>query len=363
MSHGKILIISADLNIGGAQAVAANISRYAPEQLHMTYLVFRNTPGDYESAILARGHRVLHWPSPSKNLPRFFLRLLKLLREERFDAVHCHTMFNCGPVMLAAKLAGVPGRISHSHTTREERRENPLRSIYRSVMRFLINHCSTELWACGREAGNTLYGPDAFEKRGVIIPNGIDREAFLFSPEARARLRREYGVEDKFVIGHAGHYAQVKNQKFLIEAMPRILRLRPDAVLLLFGEGPDRPMLAKAIEDLGLSDSVRLMGNASGMGAVLSAFDVFAFPSLFEGTPLALIEAQTNGLGCIISDRIPVDAIVSDLVTALPLQEPERWAPAIADARRPDDPAAVRTRYPDVLESMAMIYRTYESYL
>lgn len=360
--QGKILILSADLNIGGAQAVAANISRYAPEHLHITYLVFRDRPGDYEQAILDRGHRVLHWPSPSENLPRFFLRLLKLLREERFDAVHCHTMFNCGPVMLAAKLAGVSGRISHSHTTREERRESPLRSAYRAFMRLLINTCSTELWACGQEAGNTLYGQKNFSRRGIVIPNGIDRDAFLFSPGERARQRREYGLEDRFVIGHAGHYAEVKNQKFLINCMPRLLELRPDAELLLFGEGPDRPMLEKAIADLGLSHRVRLMGNARGMGKILSAFDVFAFPSLFEGTPLALIEAQTNGLSCIISDRIPPDAIVSELVTALPL-EADAWVQTIAAARRPADPSAVRTRYPDVREAMDMIFRAYESYL
>lgn len=362
MQQGKILILCADLNIGGAQAVAANISRYAPTHLHVTYLVFRDRPGDYEQAILDRGHRVLHWPSPSENLPRFFLRLLKLLRREHFDVVHCHTMYNCGPVMLAAKLAGVRGRISHSHTTREERRESPLRSAYRAVMRFFINTCSTRLWACGHDAGRTLYGA-AFSKRGTVIPNGIDRTAFSFSPEARTALRREYGLEGHFVIGHAGHYIEVKNQKYLIERMPRLLELRPDALLLLFGEGPDRPMLEQTISELGLSDRVRLMGNASGMGRILSAFDVFAFPSLFEGTPLALIEAQTNGLGCVISDRIPADAVVSELVTALPLEEPEAWGRAIAAARRPSDPASVRTRYPDVGESMEMIYRAYESYL
>ena len=362
MQQCKVLILSTDLNIGGAQAVAANISKYAPEHMHITYLVFREQPGDYEQDILARGHRILHWPSPSGNLPRFFLRLLKLLRREHFDAVHCHTMFNCGPVMLAAMLSGVPKRISHSHTTQEERRESPLRTAYRSAMRLLIQLCGTDFWACGREAGNTLYGRRWFSRHGCIIPNGIDSSAFVFSAEHRQSLRRQYGLEGKFVIGHAGHYVEVKNQKFLIELMPRLLSLRPDAQLLLFGEGPDRPMLEALIGKLGLSDRVQLMGNVNGMGSMLSVFDVFAFPSLFEGTPLALIEAQTNGLPCIISDRIPGDAVVSELVTALPLGKPEDWIDAIAAARRPDDPRVIRTRYPDVLDSMAMIYRGYQTH-
>ena len=358
MQQRNILILCTDLNIGGAQAVAANISKYAPDHLRMTYLVFREQPGDYEPAILSRGDRVLHWPSPSAGLIRFFLRLLKLLRRERFDAVHCHTMFNCGPVMLAARLAGVPVRISHSHTIREERPGSPLRSIYRCFTRTLIRTCSSAYWACGREAGYTLYGRNWFDRYGRIIPNGIDREAFRFSGAHREAQRRAFGLEDRFLIGHAGHYAQVKNQKFLIECMPRLLTLRPDAVLLLFGSGPDRPMLEERIRSRGRSDHVRLMGHAGSMAPILSAFDVFAFPSLFEGTPLALIEAQTNGLPCIISDRIPDDAIVSALVTDLPLEEPERWCQALAAARRPRQPGALR--YPDVREAMAMIYEGYE---
>lgn len=360
MKNGKILIVCADLNIGGAQAVAANISKYAPDHLHLTYLVFRDQPGAYEQAIWDRGHRVLHWPSPSQSLPAFFRRLLRLLRTEHFDAVHCHTMFNCGPVMLAARLAGVPGRISHSHTIREERRESPVRSLYRAFMGLLIRTCSTDFWACGREAGCALYGQRQFDRRGVIIPNGIDRDAFAFSRENRERFRRELGLEDRWVIGHAGHYVPVKNQRFLIDRMHRILALRPEAVLLLFGEGPDRPELEQAIADAGLSGAVRLMGNAPGMAQLLSSFDVFAFPSLFEGTPLALIEAQSNGLPCIISDRIPGDAIVSELVTALPLTDPERWCRAITAARRPE---FSRTSYPDVRESMDRVYRCYETYL
>lgn len=363
MQSGKILILSSDLNIGGAQAVAAHISKYAPDHLHMTYLVFREKFGDYEQAILDRGHCVLHWPSPSANLSRFFMRLLKLLQKEHFDAVHCHTMFNCGPVMLAARLCRVPVRISHSHTTREERHENPLRSIYRLVMRTLIRKCGTEYWACGWEAGATLYGKDWFNRHGQVIPNGIDKASFLFQPEYRAAVRKEYELENHFVIGHAGHYAAVKNQTFLIEAMPRILQLRPDAVLLLFGEGPDRALLDKKIQNLGLGNRVRLMGNTGKMGQILSAFDVFVFPSLFEGTPLALIEAQTNGLPCIISDRIPSDAVVSELVTPLSLKNPENWVQSIIAARRPDDPCAVRIRYPDVQDSMSMIYRGYETNL
>ena len=362
MQHRHILIICADLNIGGAQAVAANIARYAPEHMHMTYLVFRDRPGDYEPDILKRGHRVLHWPSPSAGQLEFFLRLLKLLRTEHFDIIHCHTMFSSGLVLLAARLARVPGRICHCHTTKEERQEHLLRRIYRSVMRRLILHCSTELWACGLDAGNTLYGQRRFSRSGRIIPNGIDRNAFAYSPEQRRQLRLRCGVEDRFVIGHAGHYAEVKNQVFLIRLMPRLLSLRPDAVLLLYGDGPDRPMLEQTIRELDLRDHVRLMGNANGMGGILSAFDVFAFPSLFEGTPLALIEAQTNALPCVISDRIPHDAIVSALVTPLPLEEPERWLRVLADARRPDDPREFPLRYPDVQESMAMIYRSYETY-
>lgn len=360
----KILELCSQLNIGGAQAVAAAIGRLAPASIQVDYLVFGDQVGDYESELKARGCRIHHWPAPSGGQLRFIRKLTALLRRERYDAIHCHNMFSCGTAMLAAFLAGVPCRISHSHTTREECADTLTRRLYRWAMRRLIRLFSTEYFACGVAAGNTLYGEGWFRRRGTVIPNGIDTAAYAFSPENRKTIRAGLGVENAFIIGHVGHYVAVKNQRFLIDLMPRLLEQRPDATLLLYGEGDDRAMLAERIAELGLGDRVRLMGNVRNICQILSAFDVFAFPSLFEGTPLALLEAQANGLPCIISDAIPGDAIVTANVRPIPLDD-ARWIPALAAAERTsleDQSHILLEKYESIHDSMARIYAVVERY-
>lgn len=361
----KVMEICAKLNIGGAQLVAANISKYAPDGLAITYLVFGDEIGEYEPEILARGHRVVHMRSPRGNSLGYMRSLISLMRSEGFDAVHCHTMFSSGTAMLAAWLAGVPGRISHSHTAKDDAGHSLPRRLYRRMMRGLMRLFGTDYLACGEDAGSELYGKNWFRRHGRVIKNGIDTALFRYDPAVRQSVRARYGVEDSFVIGHVGHYVPVKNQSFLISLMPEILRIRPDAVLLMFGEGEDREKLRAAIDAAQLGNAARLMGNVRDVYRVLSGLDVFAFPSLFEGTPLALIEAQANGLPCVISDRIPKDACLTDLISAIPLEKPEEWLQKICAATREPETnwsELLRQSYGTVENSMESLYRLFGQY-
>lgn len=361
----KILEVCGKLNIGGAQAVAANISKYADEDMQFTYIVFEDDVGALEEDIKNKGHEILHIDPPSDNIAKFFVTLIRIMKREKFDVVHCHTMFNCGVVMLAARIAGVPCRASHSHTTNDDAGQGIGRTIYRFFMRLLIWCCATEFLACGFDAGCELYGRKRFEKNGVIIKNGIDISNYCFSEENRKSIREKYGVEDKFVIGHVGHYVGVKNQKFLIGIMPQIVEKKPNAELLMFGDGEDREMLSSLIEKNRLEKSARLMGNVNNVSEVLSAFDVFAFPSLFEGTPLALIEAQANGVPCIVSDLIPKDACLTDIVCPVSIQDESGWILAIVNASRMDSlryADELRTVYADINDSMEELYKIFRNY-
>ena len=362
----EILEIVADLKIGGAQRVAANISKYAGPDYHFTYLVFGDDIGDYEEEIKARGHRVIHVPSPKQSSSSFSKALNAVMKAGRFDVVHCHTMFSCGLVMLIAKQNGIPGRISHSHTAKDNANGRSVRrKLYKRTMRSLIRTCGTDFLACGKDAGCELYGTERFLKKGVVIRNGIDTAAYRYDAETRTRIREKLGLTDQFVIGHVGHYEPVKNQQFLIRLMPRILRRRPNAVLLLYGGGSTRELLEQEIRSLHLEECVRVMGNVGNIPEVLSAFDVFAFPSLFEGTPLALLEAQANGLPCVISDQVPDDACVTALVQKLPLDDEAAWENAILAAERDreaDHTAALLSHYEDIHESMSKLYEVFDRY-
>ena len=138
------------------------------------------------------------------------------------------------------------------------------------------------------------------------------------------------------MIGHVGHLTEVKNQSFLIRLMPEILRRQPRAKLLLLGEGEDRPKLEELILRLGLSDYVIMTGIVRNVSEHLSAMDVFAFPSLFEGMPLSVLEVQANGLPCVLSTNVPEDVFLTDLIYPVSLEAPEEWVDRICNSARKD---------------------------
>lgn len=361
----RVLEIIGKLYIGGAEKVARDIGYYAdPSRFAVDYLVFGDEKGVYEDDLTAKGCRIFHAAPPSDGYKDYVRTLEGLIKQNGYDVVHCHTMFSSGWAMWVAKRLGVPVRISHSHSIRIPGRRGFAQSLYERAMRLVILRCSTQLVGCGVDAGRWLFGKGAFERRGITILNGIETEKFTYSEACRSEVRHALGIGDKFVIGHAGHMVKVKNQSFLIELMPEVLKRRPDAVLLLLGDGQDRSMLEQKAKALGLSDKVIMTGNVRDVYRYLSAMDVFAFPSLYEGMPLAMVEVQSNGLPCIISDRVPKDVFLTELLKPLPLEAgAEAWAEAICRAGRSEPEkygGAMRKSGFDFMNMIEKVYSIYE---
>ena len=364
MKRNKVLVVAAKLRIGGAEKVARDTALYAPPgKYEFHYLVFGDEVGAYERQLLENGCPVFHLAEPSDGYPRFLRELWKLMKTHRYDIVHAHNMFNCGWTMLAAACAGIPVRVTHAHSALDDG-GGILKRVYEAVMRFLILTCATDLVACGVKAGCRLYGRRAYGRRGDLILNGIDVGAFAFDSNSRRRIRRQLQAEGRFILGHAGHLMAVKNQAFLLELMPLVLERRPNALLLLLGEGPDRPMLERKIRDMGLEDHVIMTGNVDNVADHLSAMDVFVFPSLYEGTPLSILEVQANGLPCVISDSVPQDVFLTDLLHPMSLSDPKgKWVEAVLGARRGETGAYNRQlRNSDYAVETAMdkIYHIYD---
>ena len=360
----KILIIAGKLHIGGAEKVCRDIGLYADrEKFTFDYVVYGDDVGVYESQLEAAGCRIFHLPEPSEGYPAHLRALNQLMRENRYHAVHVHTMFSCGWAMLVAKMNGVPVRIAHSHSALADG-GGMVKKIYEEVMRTLILTCSTDLVGCGIKAGQRLFGENQFAKRGSLILNGIDVSAFAYDEEKRAAIRAQLGAGDRFILGHSGHLAAVKNQSFLLELMPLVLEEKPDALLLMLGEGGDRPMLEQKIWEMNLQDHVIMTGNVANVADYLSAMDVFVFPSLFEGLPLSILEVQANGLPCVISDGVPEDVFLTDLIRPMSLkQDKGAWLDAILAAQRGDTGKYNRQLLDSdyaVQAAMEKIYRIYE---
>ncbi len=332
----RVLEIAASLKIGGAEKIARDIGYYSNSDFcQIDYVVFGDKIGEYEKELQEKGCNVYHLPQPSSSYINYLKELYRLIKRNGYQAVHAHTMFNSGWAILIAKICRVPIRISHSHSVDDRPDKNHIQRLYEKVMQLIIVSFSTHYVGCGVKAGEILFGKNLYHKKGVTVLNGIDTKKFAYSETNREEIRKKLEITNNFVIGHVGHLADVKNQSFLINLMPKILKKNKNATLLLLGEGEDRQKLEKQIIDLDLSQNIIMTGNVTDVYKYLSAMDAFVFPSLYEGMPLSVIEVQTNGLPCVMSDSVPQDVVLTDLIRRLSLKASEDvWVEAICDSKR-----------------------------
>lgn len=329
-----ILQIPASLDIGGVEKVARDIGMYADlNEYKIDYIVFDKKIGEYEAELITRGCNIYHLQEPSLSYHRFLKDLRYIMTQTKYDVVHAHTMFNIGWIMMIAREMQIPIRVAHAHSALNN--NGGLKTkIYELIMRWLILNNSTDFIACGEKAGIRLFGEKMYRNKAKLILNGIEVKKFQYCSETRKTIRKQLNVENSYLIGHVGHLLEVKNQKFLIDLMPGILERRPEAILLLLGEGPDRQMLEAEIKKLKLEKHILLLGNVPDVYNYLSAMDVFAFPSLFEGMPLSILEVQANGLPCILSTEVPEDVYLTDLIHPLTLNDSQAWIEEICCAQR-----------------------------
>lgn len=359
----KVLIICAGLQYGGVERFSANICAFAPDnEFSFDYLVFEGLGDAFAPEIEHNGGRVLSIPSPSCGYIKYIKNLSEIIKANHYDVIHSHTQFNSGLNLWIAKKQGVPIRIAHSHTTAHEKQVSYKQRVYEYVMRYMICKYSTNHCACGIDAGKWMYGKQTFE----VITNGINTEAFVYSEKTRHDIRTQYMIEeDAFVIGHSGTISKLKNQEMLIRLLPAVIDKKQKALLMLLGTGEDsfQRYLKDLVNEMGIQEHVIFTDAVMNVNQYLSAFDVFAFPSLREGTPIALLEAQANGLPCIISDVIPEDVCITDLVRRLPLDCIKKWVDAILEVNRPDDPGTygmiLKEKGYDVYSSYSRLYDIY----
>lgn len=320
------------LDYGGITTVMLNYAaRMDPDKVRIDFLVHGEPTGPREQEAVDMGAKVFH--APCKRTHYWENRRALLSAMKGYDIVHAHMDGMNGYVLKLAKQCGVPYRISHCHNTRFLTNQ-PLRIWLHRRAADSIDSVATALYACSPEAGRFLYGDAPWEEgRVTIIRNAVALDRYAFSEGDRLRLRREMGLEDRFVIGNVGRYEYQKNQGFLIDAFKETVAIRPDAVLLLAGDGSDRPMLEEKIRVLGLTESVRLLGYRKDIDALLSAMDLFVLPSRFEGLGIVLIEAQACGLSCLASDQVPPDTRVTQC-RYLSLSDPVAWGRQMAQEQR-----------------------------
>ena len=299
--------------------------------------------GFFDEEIKAKGGRV-YYSSP--------LTLLNIWRKRRefTDFLQRHREYKIIHVQMnewstvfchAAKDAGVPVRIAHS------RGANKQLSVSRLIKDFIklpIKKYATDYFAVSIPAAVKLFGKNAY-KNGIvkIWPNAIDCKKFSYSDEKRKEIREKLMLDDAFTMVHVGNFTPAKNHSFLLRIFARLKQMEPNAKLMLIGGGDSSTCKEEAIE-IGVKDSTIFLGVRSDVNDLLQACDCFVFPSLHEGFPGAVLEAQASGLPCVISDVITEEVCLLPSTVRLPLShDAEYWMRRILDAKQdyPRESAAI----------------------
>ena len=249
----------------------------------------------------------------------YFRKCSEFYKNQRIDILHVDNPITAFIHNYYAKKNGVPVRIYHNHSSQFS--DTWIKSLRNRLLVLLALKNTTHRISCGQLAGEKIFGKQSFQ----IIPNAIQIEKFKFSPIYREEIRKEFQIpENQKVVGMVGILNAFKNQNFLIE----IAKELPEVTFLFVGEGPDRMDLEKKSKEL---KNIIFAGHRTDIYKFYSAFDIFAFPSLYEGFPMVLVEAQCSGLNVIMNETIDTTTqIVEQLCTAMPLEK-EQWKKYIED--------------------------------
>ena len=297
---------------GGVESVIMNYYRHLDHsKIQFDFICDEDSTRIPYDEIKKLGGRVFLVPKYQK-LPKYLKALEKIFKENQYRIVHSNINTLSVFPLYAAKKAGVPIRISHSHSTSNPKEWK--RNLIKNILRPFSKRYATDYFACSELAGRYLFGNKIFDRGEVkIIHNAIDIDKFRFDEVARKKLRKEFGIKDStIVIGHVGRFVQQKNHTFLVDVFEEYHEKNPDSKLLLIGSGPLEDKIKNKVRKLGLNEAVLFLGQRDDTDKLYSVMDVFCLPSLYEGLGLALIEAQANGLKSITNSNIPRETKMSE---------------------------------------------------
>lgn len=338
----RLLCLISGMNAGGAETFLMKIYRQLDKSRYqMDFCI--NVPDKcfYEDEIAAMGGRIYRIPSKSQNRKEFARQLSQLVRENRYESVLRVTSNAAGFMDLKiAKRAGAKICAARSSNSSDGAGWKPW--LAHRMGRLLYGGYVDVKFAPSDLAAQYTFGKKAYRDGKVtILHNAVDLDIFHYDASGRETVRCDLGVDgDTLLVGHVGRLSTQKNHGFLLRVFETLLQDRPNSKLVLVGTGELEQQLRTQVDELGLKANVIFAGVRQDIPQVLSAMDVFVFPSLYEGMPNTVIEAQATGLPCVIADTITREADITGLVQYLPLTVPEtdwaRSALAAADTERRD---------------------------
>lgn len=317
---------------GGVEAVTINYYRNIDKnKVQLDFICDEDSTNIPYEEIEKMGGKVIIIPSYSKPF-KYHKALKRVLKEGNYKIIHSHISTMSVFSLFAAKCAGVPVRIAHSHSTtnKKEKKKNLMKQVLRPFSKVF----ATDYMCCSELAGRWLFGNKEYDKGNVyLLNNAIDLDKFKYNESLRKKKRKELCIKDNtLVIGHIGRFVAQKNHDFLIDIFNEIHKKNNNSILLLAGQGPLMEDIKNKVKELNLEDSVKFLGQRNDANELYQAFDVFLLPSLYEGLPVVGVEAQAAGLLCYLSDDMTKETKVLDITKFMSLNNtPEEWADNILD--------------------------------
>lgn len=321
----RLLCLTAGMNAGGAETFLMKVYRRLDRSKYQMDFCVTVSDNYYAEEIEALGGRIFLVPPKSHNPVANFNGIRKIVRENGYDHVIRVCENSLAVLDLLAAKAGGACRLA-MRSSNANSAGTAVRILHKLFF-FLPRWVPDVKLAPSTLAAEYTFGKGSVDRGEVtLLKNGLDVSYFQFKEEIRSQKRAELGLEGKMAVGHVGRFSDQKNHSFLIDVFYEIYQRNPDAVLLLVGKGEHQNKIEEKVKTLGISEAVRFLGVRSDVNHLLMAMDVFVFPSLYEGMPNTVIEAQATGLPCVIADTITPEADITGLVKYLPLESPEMWA-------------------------------------
>lgn len=301
----KVLHVVSAMNRGGAETMIMNIYRSIDRRkVQFDFVSHCEEECHYDQEIRKLGGRIFYVKSLGQSGPIKYINDIKKIINENgpYIAIHSHTDYQSGFGAFAGKLAGVKKRICHSHNTNWPRSKHWFNQLTLQFLKMLIRTNATDLVSCGKEAAKFLFDTE----KVTVIPNAIDLDVFKRAKDLDVGYyRNELGINlDTKVIGHIGRFSEQKNHLFILKLAEFLREKNFNFRILLIGDGPLRSAVETEINNKGLSNYIQCLGVRSDIPELMNLFNVFILPSLYEGLPVVLIEAQAAGIPCVISSTI-----------------------------------------------------------
>lgn len=316
---------------GGVEAVVMNYYRHIDrQQVQFDFIVDGDGTVGFDDEVRRLGGRVYKVEPYTENIFKNIYQIYRVIKDNHYQVVHSHMNTVALFSLFSAFLGGAKIRIIHNHSTADAK--EGARSVLKYILRPFSKVFANQYYACSKLAGEWMFGEIAVANGKVrIANNAIDTQTFSYNNKMRLEYREQLGIPDHtFVLGHVGRFVYPKNHTFLIDIFREVVKKRKDAILLLIGIGSLQSTIMEKVQQYGLESNVRFLGIRNDVAALYNVMDVFVLPSWYEGLPVVSVEAQANGLPCLISDRVSDECKITNSVIFMSLdRSAKEWAECI----------------------------------